>query len=246
MLKFIVCEDDAEELNIAVQTITKSMMKYADVEYKVEKFQRYNEKLEKIINEPFDTKIYLLDVELPVVGGLEIASRIREQDDKSYIVFITAHPECKNDIFFSRLEAIDYVEKSAIYPQRVEDTIRYIIDRLLRNRVLTFNYKYTTYKVLCKNITYIEKDPSGSKCIIHFMNDKPKHTLKTITSMEKELSPLFYRSHKACLVNLENISKVEYAKFTIHFKNGASTTLLSAGCRKGLRQRVGSFEDIFE
>ena len=56
MLKFIVCEDDAEELNIAVQTITKSMMKYADIEYKVEKFQRYNEKLEKIINEPFDTK----------------------------------------------------------------------------------------------------------------------------------------------------------------------------------------------
>ena len=50
MLKFIVCEDDAEELNIAVQTITKSMMKYADIEYKVEKFQRYNEKLEKIIN----------------------------------------------------------------------------------------------------------------------------------------------------------------------------------------------------
>ena len=38
MLKFIVCEDDAEELNIAVQTITKSMMKYADIEYKVEKF----------------------------------------------------------------------------------------------------------------------------------------------------------------------------------------------------------------
>ena len=78
------------------------------------------------------------------------------------------------------------------------------------------------------------------------MNDKPKHTLKTITSMEKELSPLFYRSHKACLVNLENISKVEYAKFTIDLKNGASTTLLSAGCRKGLRPRVGSFEDIFE
>lgn len=138
------------------------------------------------------------------------------------------------------------MKKAQYTPQRVEDTIRYIIDRLLRNRVLTFNYKYTTYKVLCKNITYIEKDPSGSKCIIHFMNDKPKHTLKTITSMEKELSPLFYRSHKACLVNLENISKVEYAKFTIHFKNGASTTLLSAGCRKGLRQRVGSFEDIFE
>ena len=61
MLKFIVCEDDAEELNIAVQTITKSMMKYADIEYKVEKFQRYNEKLEKIINEP-STKTTVLSL----------------------------------------------------------------------------------------------------------------------------------------------------------------------------------------
>ena len=245
MLKFVVCEDRENDLIKSVQIINKAMMKY-DIEYKIHKFEEYNKEFEEIIREPFDTKIYLLDIELPGVEGLEIASEIRKQDDDSYILFITSHPECKNDIFFSRLEAIDYVEKSAIYPQRVEDTIRYIIDRLLRNRVLTFNYKYTTYKVLCKNITYIEKDPSGSKCIIHFMNDKPKYTIKTITSMEKELSPLFYRSHKACLVNLENISKVEYAKFTIHFKNGASTTLLSAGCRKGLRQRVGSFEDIFE
>ena len=125
MLKFIVCEDDAEELNIAVQTITKSMMKYADIEYKVEKFQRYNEKLEKIINEPFDTKIYLLDIELPVVGGLEIASEIREIDDKSYIIFVTSHPECKNDIFFSRLEAIDYISKQYRYQERVEEISRW-------------------------------------------------------------------------------------------------------------------------
>ena len=35
-----------------------------------------------------------------MVGGLEIASEIREIDDKSYIIFVTSHPECKNDIFF--------------------------------------------------------------------------------------------------------------------------------------------------
>lgn len=40
MLKFIVCEDDAEELNIAVQTITKSMMKYADIEYHFRKISK--------------------------------------------------------------------------------------------------------------------------------------------------------------------------------------------------------------
>ena len=112
MLKFIVCEDNEEDLTSAVQTITKAMMNY-DIEYKILKFYRHNKELEAVINEPFDTKIYLLDIELPVVGGLEIASEIREIDDKSYIIFVTSHPECKNDIFFSRLEAIDYISKQS-------------------------------------------------------------------------------------------------------------------------------------
>ena len=115
MLKFIVCEDNIEELNIAVQTINKAMMKYDDIEYKIHKFQKYDEELHKIIKEPFDRKIYLLDVELPTIGGLEIASEIREDDERSDIVFVTIHPECKNDIFYSRLEAIDYIEKGHKY-----------------------------------------------------------------------------------------------------------------------------------
>ena len=38
MLKYIVCEDKEDDLNRAVQTITKVMMDY-DIEYKVCKFK---------------------------------------------------------------------------------------------------------------------------------------------------------------------------------------------------------------
>lgn len=41
MLKYIVCEDKEDDLNRAVQTITKVMMDY-DIEYKVCKFKEYN------------------------------------------------------------------------------------------------------------------------------------------------------------------------------------------------------------
>lgn len=41
MLKFIVCEDNEEDLTSAVQTITKAMMNY-DIEYKILKFYRHN------------------------------------------------------------------------------------------------------------------------------------------------------------------------------------------------------------
>ena len=77
MLKFIVCEDDAEELNIAVQTITKSMMKYADIEYKVEKFQRYNEKLEKIINAGY-SEVYIIGHSMGGVIASYLASKYKQ------------------------------------------------------------------------------------------------------------------------------------------------------------------------
>lgn len=61
MLKYIVCEDKEDDLNRAVQTITKVMMDY-DIEYKVCKFKEYNEDFHKVIIEPHDTKVYLLDI----------------------------------------------------------------------------------------------------------------------------------------------------------------------------------------
>lgn len=216
-----------------------------DIEYKVCKFKEYNEDFHKVIIEPHDTKVYLLDIELTGHDGLEIASEIREQEDNSYIVFVTSHPEWQNDIFHSRLEAIDYISKRTNYQDRLEETIRYILNRKVRNKTFEFSYNHTTYRVLYKDITYIEKDPLVSRCIIHFVNDKPKYVKKSLTSLESELKPLFFRTHKACLVNLDNISKVEYADSIIHFKNGESTPLLSSNNKKELKSRVGSFESIF-
>ena len=91
MIKFIICDDNKEALEIANKAVTKAMMNY-DVEYKVHKFTRYDEKLKEQIKDEYNTKIYILDIELPVVSGLEIASEIRETGDDSIIIFVTAHP----------------------------------------------------------------------------------------------------------------------------------------------------------
>ena len=133
MIKFIICDDNKEALEVANKAVTKAMMNYEN-EYKVLKFTKYDEKLKEQIKDEFNTKIYILDIELPIVSGLEIASEIREMDDDSIIIFVTAHPECKNDIFYSRLEAIDYISKYYRYEERIEDTIKNIIRKIYRNK----------------------------------------------------------------------------------------------------------------
>lgn len=240
MIKFIICDDNQEALSIANQAVTKAMMNY-EIEYKVLKFTKYDEKLKEQIRDEFNTKIYILDIELPIVSGLEIASEVRETDDDSIIIFVTAHPECKNDIFYSRLEAIDYISKYYRYEERIEETIKHIMTKKYRNKTFSFTYNHVHYKLLYKEITYIEKEPLQNRCIIHLMNKDKKIIAKTILNIKEELSPIFFQTHKSCLVNIDNIKYINYAKFTIYFKNGDSVNLLSHEARKELRKIVGDY-----
>ena len=240
MIKFIICDDNKEVLEIASKSVTKAMMNY-EIEYKVLKFTKYDEKLKEQIKDELNTKIFILDIELPLVSGLEIASEIRDTDDDSIIIFVTAHPECKNDIFYSRLEAIDYISKYHRYEERIEETIKHIMTKKYRKYTFSFTYNHVHNKLQYKEINYIEKEPLQNRCIIHLVNKDEKTIAKTILNIKKELSPMFFQTHKSCLVNLDNIKYINYAKFTIYFKNGDSTNLLSHEARKELRKIVGDY-----
>lgn len=240
MIKFIICDDNKEALEIAGKSVTKAMMNY-DIEYKVFKFTRYDSKLKEQIKDELNTKIYILDIELPIVSGLEIASEIREMDDDSIIIFVTAHPECKNDIFYSRLEAIDYISKYYRYEERIEETIRHIMIKRYRKNTFTYTYNHVYNKLLYKEINYIEKEQLQNRCIIHLTNKEEKTVSKTISTIKKELSPMFFQSHKSCLINIDNIKFIDFTNYTIYFKNGESTNLLSFEARKELRKLVGNY-----
>ncbi len=240
MLKFVVCEDKQETLEQMSHIVTKVMMNY-DMEYKIEKFTEYNNKFKEVINDKFNLKIYILDIELSLVSGLEIASEIREEDDDSPIIFVTAHSECKNDIFYSRLNAIDFISKYNRYQERLEETINYILQKMYKNKTLTFSYNHVFSKILFREINYIEKAPLQNKCIIHLSSGEEKYITKSIVKLKEDLGPMFYQTHKSCVVNVENIRDIEFSKFTIYFKNGDSTNLLTPSARKELKERVGDF-----
>ena len=62
MIKFIICDDNKEALEIVSKTVTKTMMNY-DMEYKVYKFTEYDKNLKEQIRDESNTKIYILDIE---------------------------------------------------------------------------------------------------------------------------------------------------------------------------------------
>ncbi len=239
MLNFIICEDNQEYLNRIGTLLTKIMMPY-NFEYRIHKFMKYEQKFRNLINDNTTQKVYILDVELPEVSGLEIASEIRENDWNSIIIFVTAHTECKDDIFYSRLLAIDYIAKNKLSYDRLEETIKVVLDKFSNERVYAFNYNSVTYRIPYKNILYIEKVPRDKRVNIVTESGEVYEDANTITNLNEKLGKNFYLTHKSCLVNLKQIKHIDYSQGIITFKNGVKTDLLSKRHKKDLKNYVSN------
>lgn len=240
MLRFIICEDNKQFIEKISVIINKEMMPY-NFEYKISKFNEYNTELSEIIKDDNEQKIYILDIELPEISGLEIASEIREEDLESSIIFLTSHPECQNDIFYSRLLAIDFIHKDRLWQDRFADTINYTLKSLNRRRILSFEFNYNSYRLPINKILYIEKIQDNPKCKIVMEDNSEYEINKTITTLVKLLGPSFYQSHKSCIVNIEQIKKINYADSTITFNNGKTAYLLSSRNKKGIKKYVANY-----
>ena len=240
MLRFIVCEDNKEFLGRLCNVVNKVMMPH-NFEYKISKFTNYNKELQEIIKRKYEQKVYILDIELGDISGLEIASEIREYDLDSIIIFITSHNECKNDIFYSRLLAIDYIPKDRLWEDRLESTLIYTVKAVNRRRVLAFEFNYNSYRVPFDDILYIEKVQDNQKCLINTENGNQFEIITTITDLVRKLGPNFFQSHKSCIINVEKIKKINYADNTITFINNESVYLLSNRRKKQLKEYVSNY-----
>jgi DNA-binding LytR/AlgR family response regulator len=240
MLRFIVCEDNKDFLGRLCNVINKVMMPY-NFEYKINKFTTYSKEVEEIIRKKYEQKVYVLDIELGDVSGLEIASEIREKDLDSIIIFVTAHNECKNDIFYSRLLAIDYISKDRLWQERFESTLVHTIKAVNRRRVLVFDFNHNSYRVPFDDILYIEKVQDNPKCIIYTENGTKYEINLTITKLISILGPNFFQSHKSCIVNIDKIKKINYADNTITFINNECVYLLSNRKKKELKEYVANY-----
>ena len=240
MLRFIVCEDNKDFLGRLCTVVNKIMMPY-NFEYKINKFNSYTKELSEIIKRKNEQKVYILDIELGDVSGLEIASHIRENDLESIVIFVTAYNEFKNDIFYSRLLAIDYIPKDRFWESRLESTLEYTVKAINKRRVLAYEFNHNSYRIPFDTIVYIEKVQDNQKCIINTEDGTEYEINSTITDLKKRLGPNFFQSHKSCIINIDKVKKINYIDNTITFKNNECVYLLSNRKKKELREYVANY-----
>lgn len=239
MIKYIVCEDN-KDVTKEVSFIINKVMMSSEYDYKVIKFDDYNDKLLNLIKEENDQKVYILDIGLPSMTGLDIAELIRKYDYNSIIIILTINNYCKGDALSSRLMVLDYISKQNNYKKILEETLSTALTVLDQKKILKFEYYNTLYRYSYDEILYI-KSNFGTVSTIVLENGEEVQINKTLLYLKKELGSSFEYSQKGCLVNVDKIKKLDLYNKEITFINNKKTDRVSYKLGRELKQYVRNY-----
>ena len=203
MLKIAICEDEVKQQEILEQYIDKILTEITK-DYEILTFISGEELLE---NYPENVDIFLLDIKMDKLNGMEIAKKIREIDKKEVeIIFTTSLVKYIQDGY--EVRAYRYLLK----PIKFDDLKKHLTSCIKeinekKDNYIVINGKNDVYKINISHITYIEIQ--NKDMTIHTI-DKDYNIKMSIDKIEKELSRYnFFRCHKSFLVNISYIENIK-------------------------------------
>lgn len=197
-----------------------------------EKFKIYNYVTYK--NNVCNDKIYILGSDDPK-KAIDIAKRIRQEDNwDSQIIIITSK---ENSDKHNKLLILDYIMKDEKLKENLKSALITANKILSNSKKLSFVSESEIYKIPYKDILYIEKVNNQNYCTIYTKTDS-YNINTTISNLENELDDIcFMKTHRSCIVNLNNIKTYNYHENIIYFKN-IKIDLISRNKRQVLKERI--------
>ena len=236
MINFIIYEDEKKYREMYISIILKIIgsMQFA---YKITEIDKYDKTTMSKINKLVGKKIFILDIEVPGKSGLDLAREIRNNGDwNSQMIVATTHEQLKNATLTSRMLMLDFISKYFDLEDSLKDSLKLSLNILENHRSLNFQYNGELYQIPYNDILYIEKnvDDPYSTIVTKISTIEIKRMIGVI---EKELSDdkRFYRTHRSCIVNIDNITSIELKNNVIWFGK-KSTMLLSRDRKAGLKE----------
>lgn len=152
--------------------------------------------------------LYLLDIEMPHVSGLQVAKAIRALDPDVPICFVTSLGHLALEGY--TVDAVGFLIKPLSYPS-FKATMQRAVDRIerTRSRLVCFKDAKNERFVDVRSVAYLES--LNKRTIVHMSHDLPSFTCsESLKILETRLAEAgsFFRVHNAFLVNLAQVETV--------------------------------------
>lgn len=239
MINFIIYEDEKKFREKYISIILK-IIGSMKVAYRIIEIDKYEKNTLSKIQNLVGKKVFILDIEVPGKSGLDLAREIRKSGDwKSTMIIVTTHEQLKNAAFTSKMLMLDFISKFYNCEESLRETLLLTLDIIDSNPSLNFQYNGELYQIPYGDILSIEKNVDDMYSTVVTRENRIK-VKKMIGAIEEELSKdsRFFRTHRSCIVNIDNITSIELQACIIHFGD-IETPLLSRDKKKELKMKLG-------
>ena len=154
--------------------------------------------------------ILLLDVEMKNMNGIELAKRIRKDNNRAEIIFITSHFEFVGEGY--EVDALHYLIKP-ISAEKLTQVLTKAAEKLsVEPPSVVISCEGETVKLYEADIRYVE---SFLHYIVIHTKDKEYKIKENMSVFENRVSDYFYRIHRSYLVSLKYITRISRTSVSI-------------------------------
>lgn len=232
-LRFALCDDDPEERDALEALLREYLNTRPELTSQINTFGSGAELLECLSGQaPFD--VYLLDIVMPGLNGIELGMQLRRQDSHSEIIYLTNSDEYAVDsyrvrAFYYLLKPVQAKEFFAVVARAIESRLDAANRRNAEN--LPIKTKEGLHLLPFDKLLYAEL---RSRSVTYYLDDHSSLTGLTLRgSFASEIAPLLQKNcfclcgASFCL-NLSQIKAV--GKTNVTFMNGCSLAIPKSSC----------------
>lgn len=198
MLNIAICDDSKVDVEQLEAALCNYQMHY-DVYFSA------GELLEYLSKHKENYHLYIFDIEMPNMTGLELAKEIRQSGSKALFMFLTGYSQYVMDAF--DVFTFAYIQKP-ITKEKLEPVLSRAVRYLeMVKQDFIFHFRKNQFRVSYDDILYIEK--KGRQAVIHTIPENFKANM-TISEIWEQLdSRVFVHIHVSYIINMEHLRSIE-------------------------------------
>lgn len=203
MLKIVICDDTLEEMH-TVKHCTETFFSKKGIPYHLDTYSS----AEALYNSNVVYDLYLLDVLMPGMTGMELAEQLNTTDKHPVVIFITSSLESAVDGY--RVNASGFILKP-VSQERFNETLERVVTQKLtaKQEYLSVIHNRVPLNIPLNRIQYFENKLHRVSII---MSDNETITVNLKLSQIQEMlaeKTAFLRCHQSYIVNLDYVNKME-------------------------------------
>lgn len=217
MIRIAICDDDIHSLEDIYLKVNQYATEHPETDFFVRRFHSVYDLLECLDSERCTFHIYLLDIVMPLLNGIEVGLQIRKSDTHAVIIYLTLSPEFALESF--KTSPLSYLIKP-IGQQELSSALTRAIDQLqhtLESQVLVRTKEGLT-NILFNQILYVEYQRHS--IVFHLSGNRTVSSMvlreSFTTFFENYLSdPRFLRPHASYAVNMDHVQSLTSSCFEL-------------------------------